>query len=171
MATKIPKQAMQKGPDLLFPGSMTQTKFHGMGKETFIYTKYPDAKGCHFFFAKADVPHIKLINKPNIIKALMGPNEKKILPLVSEKINGKVQLDPLELRTQTIGESIFGRTGFAFNQFLVMFWVVNDWTLAIKALDCLKIDDSAIVTVGTDVVGTVGKIKAKHSKNKMSDLV
>ena len=88
-----------------------------MGKETFIYTKYPDAKGCHFFFAKADVPHIKLINNPNIIKALMGPNEKKILPLVSEKIDGKVQLDPLELRTQTIGESIFGRTGFAFNQF------------------------------------------------------
>jgi shikimate 5-dehydrogenase len=45
-----------------------------------------------------------------------------------------------------------------------MFWVVNDWALAIKALDCLKADDSAIVTVGTDIIGTVGHIRAKHSK-------
>jgi hypothetical protein len=164
MAIKIPKQALQRGPDLLFPGSMTQMKFHGMGNQTFLYSKYPDAKGSHFFLADASVPHIKLINKPNIINALMGPNKKKLVPLITEKIDGKVQLDPLLLRAHTIEESIFGRTGFAFNEFLIMFWVVNDWALAIKALDCLKADDSAIVTVGTDIIGTVAQIRAKHSK-------
>jgi hypothetical protein len=168
MAIKIPKQALQKGPDLLFPGSMTQMKFHGMGNQTFLYSKYPDAKGCHFFFADASVPHIKLINKPNIIKALMGPNKKKLVPLITEKIDGKVQLDPLLLRAHTIEESIFGRTGFAFNEFLVMFWVVNDWALAIKALDCLKADDSAIVTVGTDIIGTVSKTLKSHQNLTVS---
>jgi len=95
----------------------------------------------------------------------MGPNKKKLVPLVTEKIDGKVQLDPLLLRAHTIDESIYGRTGFAFNEFLVMFWVVNDWQLAIKAIDCLKADDSAIVTVGTDIIGTVAQIRAKHSKS------
>ena len=57
MAIKIPKQALQRGPDLLFPGSMTQMKFHGMGNQTFLYSKYPDAKYHDAPWRSGDVMH------------------------------------------------------------------------------------------------------------------
>lgn len=160
---KIPEIALQKGPDLFFPGSRTQQTHRGMGLQTFIYTKYPDNQNNHLFVAPAGTSHISLIkDNPEVLKALFGDKLDQVMPEITEKINGKLELDVYAVRSKSIDDNIYGRTGYYGNHKVVMFWYVSDWSLAIKALNALNANDTDIVTVSDKELGTVASVKKLH---------
>ena len=172
MAKKIPSIALQKGPDLFYPGSRTQMTHRGVGSQTFIYTKYADPKGKRIFVAPASVSHVSLIEKnPDILKALFGPKLDNVMPEITEKINGKVTLDGYAIRSKTIDDNVYGRTGYYQGHKVVMFWYVKNWAMALEALDQLDVSDDDIITVGTSEVGSVASVKKKHFKKQSKVIV
>lgn len=166
---KIPSLALQKGPDLFYPGSRTQKTHGGIGLKTFIYTKYPDSKGNRYFEAPASKQHIAMITEnPDILKALFGDKLKKVMPDITYTVDGKERIDPYNVRALTIEDNIFGRTGYYGSHSVVMFWNVSNWNMALEALKHLNAKDTDLVTVGDEEIGTVSSVKKKYTKKTTS---
>lgn len=149
----LPRAAYTNGPDAI----------RGSG-HAFIYTKYPDPEGKHWFLYPGYMGHESLTNTPEMLQALFGPRWKEVYndvvelrdeyvktPKGYEPSGKKVeQYDYQIIRRMAKRENLFGRSGTLRNQPVLMIWnPCENWQqMTIKAFELLNMPPQTIVTVG-----------------------
>jgi hypothetical protein len=167
---------INKGPDILRPGSCTSR--YGSGRFAFIYTRYADDDGRQLFVEPASTGHEVMITRPNVLKALFGPDLDKVLAEVTSyrdenDINGQPTgqkrsfLDHIEIRLRSRDTNLFGRYGTVRGRQVLMLWGRNEgWEqMLIEVVRALEVPNNAILTAGTSELGEVGQFmqQEKHT--------
>lgn len=161
-----------RGPDLLRPGS--STGHLGNGKFAFIVTRFLDEEGRSIFVEPASTGHEHMIIRPNVLKALFGPDLDAVLAEVTseqgeyEYRDGNYQptcrkrtvLDHVEIRRRSRDNNVYGRYGTVRGRPVLMLWLACDgWQeLVLRIIEALRVPEDAVLTIGTQEVGVVGGV-------------
>lgn len=173
---------ISKGPDILRPGSSTSK--YGYGRFAFIYTQYTDDEGRQLFVEPASTGHEVMITRPNVLKALFGPDLDKILAEVTcyqdendseGQPTGRMSsfLDHIEIRCRSRDTNLYGRYGTVRGRQVLMLWGRNEgWErMLIEVVRALEVPNNAILTVGTSEVGEVGQFIQQRGKGDAFQMI
>jgi hypothetical protein len=169
----LPSTWTLKGPDLL----------RGPENVTFLVAPYTDDQGRNFF-SLIGGGHENLIDE-DIVQALFGPELPKVMDDIamtaraydtSGKALSDEQGNPImkkhwdwhEIRRRTLKTALYGRKGTINNRTVVMIWEppANWQSMLTNALEHLKVDDDAVVTVGINNQFLAQDFLEAQKKNK-----
>jgi hypothetical protein len=152
----IPPASLTRGPDAI----------RGSGY-AFIYTKYADPRGNHWFIQPGHVGHETMTNTPGMLQALFGPKAKEVAEEVVELRDvycndskgfsaptgeKKEVYDYQTIRRLAKRENLFGRAGVLNYRNVVMLWgAPENWqAMLAEVLKLLNVTPNTVITVGTD---------------------
>lgn len=157
------------GPDLFRPGARGWCG--DAGAVTFLYTRYADPAGNHWFCEPCTVGHEHLVTRPHVLAALFGPDLPAVLAEVAyrrpvyrtdpasgfvvvgpggpEVLGHEDDIDHVEVRRRSRLTNLFGRAGHVRGRHVVRVWLANDgWEAMLDAaLPLLGAGPDTVVTL------------------------
>jgi hypothetical protein len=145
------------------------------GSLAFIYTRYADLEGDHWFVQPGSVGHEEMTNTRGMLLALFGPDAETVAEQVisigdvNEDLGfgnhiptgaKRENWDWYEIRRHARRENLFGRSGNLVGRQVVMLWGgPPGWeSMLIKVLGHLGVERSSEVLI---VVGNVRQYRAR----------